>query len=199
MLTQFLNTTSEIEALLADNFVPDSAKIKLNLLSGQKATEAHLAERNRILEAVNNELAKDALASATPNELTVSTLGLSRLPSTILQFIQQHHTTLQVVNFSHNNLTSLPIEEIGSLTLTTLDLHSNRFSLEAIAAIKTLDVARIAVLEPQKKNALPTQRVYTPQRASTSQQGFPMGPQIRAEISPESHTLRNEGNSCNIL
>lgn len=204
MLTQFLSTTAEIDSMLADEFLPEVHKTKLRLLVGQRPSDESLAERNKVLEEVNNKLAQDALAASDPERLLAGNLRLSRVSSTLTAFMIEHQATLRTVILFRNNLHAVPLTLLKQLRLEKLDLSNNYLDQDTVDQVKA-SAFDVVIADPQKPRTASlqsTSRVYTPARANQTDAGlgFPIGPQIKKDVNPVTHTLRNQSTgSCNLL
>ncbi|MBI2790924.1 MAG: hypothetical protein HYX61_03105 [Gammaproteobacteria bacterium] len=199
MLTQFLKTSSEIEFLLSDNWVPEHEKMRLRRLQGQKATELHLAERDRVLEEINTKLAESILENSTIYVLNASTLGLSRIPNKILDFVRQHQTTITIVDLRNNNLVSVPAVILELPHVERIELQNNRLSQDTV---NSLDKKVATDSQKEEVHVFQTtpQNTYTPKHSSVQSDGFPIGPQVPTHILPELHIKRNDRDySCHLL
>lgn len=202
MLAQFLSTTIEIDSMLADKNLPELYKIKLRKFVGQSFSDENVVERNIALEEVNNQLAKDALYASDPEKLFAGNLHLSRIPSSLFEFILNHQVTLRTIILSRNHLQTVPLLLFKQLKLEKLDISNNLLDQNMIDQTKTLSYECV-IADPQKISVTAQQanaKVYTPQLDSKSsvQQGLAQQSQKQTN-SASSNVPKQPTGACLLL
>lgn len=182
MLEQFLNTSFEIDTLLADKLLSEQYKAKLRPLVGQPASIEGLAARNKVLDEINNILAHDAIVASDCISLFAKNLRLTRISSVLFEFINTNQATLENIFLSGNNLVTLPFNLLRTLKLKKCELSHNYLDQETIDNFSS-NFSYPVKITPQKLRISSTKSDYTPYRNSQSDNsGIVVGQQIKNNV-----------------
>jgi len=199
MLLQFSNTTLEIQYLTGQERTLTADKRHLESMLGQPANEENLTQREAALTEVNQHLAEAGLNESKPTQITGGYLGLSRLSGSLLDYIKQHQETLETINLSNNNLSSLPLDftTLALPRLQTINLDGNRFSQETLAELSR-QYQNLVSLNHQKGNKIEVKTL------SRSRSYLPSGSRPGIDVEKhksqaEADKVRSSVNICTLI
>lgn len=138
MLQQFNATSEEIVYLLSNDRLRSDEQTQLEYMKGQDKTQANLEQREITINELNNRLAQAALRECSSTKISCGALGLTRVPQNIIALLQEHQATLESIDLSDNNLSTLDFSQFHFRNLKSLDLSSNRLSEDDISKIRDL-------------------------------------------------------------
>lgn len=181
---------NEIIYLQKNNLLQPKDYLQLDLIKNQEHTETH----DQILENINSSLATSAIKESTKTKISAGFLGLSRLPKTLLNFIEMNKNTIETISLRNNNLSS--ITELMTFELPKLQaiyLEGNCLSESMCSEIRNRFNGILSSLDNQKDPELSlvsVNRVYLPSS----------GLSLREGVNPQTHKLENESTSrCTIM
>lgn len=189
-MLDYTGLKNEITYLQKNDLLQLKDYLQLDLIKNQELTDVH----DQILENINSNLATSAIKESTKTKISAGFLGLSRLPKTLLSFIEKNAKTIETISLRNNNLSS--ITELMAFELPKLqiiNLEGNYLSDSMCSDILNRFNGIQIRLDNQKDPELSlanVNRVYLPSAGLSSRDG----------VNPEKHKLEAESTMrCTIM
>jgi hypothetical protein len=152
LLEQFLQTTNEIQYLCADKRTQEEDKSRLSSYLGQEINEVNLRHRQQALDEINSTLAQEIIVNSSPTALCAKGFGLTRISENLMDFIKANSQTLEAIDLSDNNLSTVPMLSASFPHLLAINLRENRLKEADCEEMKRRINVNSVHFKPQKYN-----------------------------------------------